>query len=148
MAPDPAADRALLDRLGLAGLADRNPRDLSGGEQQRAALASILAADPQTILLDEPTRGLDYVQKRVLADLLVGLKREGRTIVMATHDVELAAACADRAVLMAEGQIVVDGPARQVMSDSQVFSSQINKLFRDPRYLVVEDVMRVVRDRG
>ena len=108
------------------------------------ALASILAANPQIILLDEPTRGLDYAQKRSLTDLLLGLKREGRTIIMATHDVELAAACADRAVLMAEGQIVVDGSAREVMSDSQVFSSQINKLFRDPRYLVVEDVLRAI----
>jgi energy-coupling factor transport system ATP-binding protein len=144
MSPDPAADQALLERLGLGALADRNPRDLSGGEQQRAALASILAANPGTILLDEPTRGLDYAQKRSLTDLLLGLKREGRTIIMATHDVELAAACADRAVLMAEGQIVVDGPAREVMSDSQVFSSQINKLFRDPRYLVVEDVLRAL----
>ena len=146
MPADPAADQALLERLGLGALADRNPRDLSGGEQQRAALASILAANPQIILLDEPTRGLDYAQKRSLTDLLLGLKRDGRTIIMATHDVELAAACADRAVLMAEGQIVVDGPAREVMSDSQVFSSQINKLFRDPRYLVVEDVLRAVRD--
>ena len=144
MASDPAADRALLDRLGLGALADRNPRDLSGGEQQRAALASILAADPQIILLDEPTRGLDYAQKQNLAHLLLDLKRDGHTIIMATHDVELAAACADRAVLMAEGQIVVDGPARQVMSDSQVFSSQINKLFRDPRYLVVADVVRAL----
>ena len=144
MAPDPIADRALLVRLGLGELADRNPRDLSGGEQQRAALASILAANPQVILLDEPTRGLDYAQKRSLAHLLLDLKRVGHTIVMATHDVELAAACADRAVLMAEGQIVVDGPAREVMSDSQVFSSQINKLFRDPRYLVVEDVVRAL----
>ena len=144
MPADPAADQALLERLGLGALADRNPRDLSGGEQQRAALASILAANPQIILLDEPTRGLDYAQKRSLTDLLLGLKREGRTIIMATHDVELAAACADRAVLMAEGQIVVDGSAREVMSDSQVFSSQINKLFRDPRYLVVEDVLRAI----
>ena len=144
MPADPAADHALLERLGLGALADRNPRDLSGGEQQRAALASILAANPQIILLDEPTRGLDYAQKRSLTDLLLGLKREGRTIIMATHDVELAAACADRAVLMAEGQIVVDGSAREVMSDSQVFSSQINKLFRDPRYLVVEDVLRAL----
>jgi energy-coupling factor transport system ATP-binding protein len=144
MPADPAADQALLDRLGLGALAGRNPRDLSGGEQQRAALASILAANPSTILLDEPTRGLDYAQKRSLTDLLLGLKREGRTIIMATHDVELAAACADRTVLMAEGQIVVDGPAREVMSDSQVFSSQINKLFRDPRYLVVADVLRAL----
>ena len=134
----------MLDRLGLGALAGRNPRDLSGGEQQRAALASILAGDPQIILLDEPTRGLDYAQKRSLADLLLALKAEGRTIIMATHDVELAAACADRVALMAEGQIIVDGPARQVMSDSQVFSSQINKLFRDPRYLVVADVVRAL----
>ncbi len=146
--PDPDGDRALLARLGLDGLAGRDPRDLSGGEQQRAALAAILVAGPQIILLDEPTRGLDYAQKRSLADLLLGLKAEGKTIVMATHDVELAAACADRVALLAEGQVIVDGPARQVMSDSQVFASQINKLFRDPRFLVVEDVLRAVDDYG
>lgn len=144
MALDPSGDQRLLDRLGLGTLAARNPRDLSGGEQQRAALAAILVADPRVILLDEPTRGLDYEQKQRLAELLLAFKQEGRTILMATHDVELAAACADRVVLMAEGQVVVDGTARQVMSDSLVFSSQINKLFRDPRFLVVEDVMRVV----
>jgi energy-coupling factor transport system ATP-binding protein len=134
----------LLNRLGLGTLAERNPRDLSGGEQQRAALASILIADPRVMLLDEPTRGLDYLQKRALAALLTDLKREGRAIVMATHDVELAAACADRVVLLAEGQVVVDGPAREVMTDSQVFSSQINKLFRDPKFLVVDDVLRAL----
>lgn len=141
---DPAADRALLERLGLGGLAERDPRDLSGGEQQRAALAAILVAGPRVLLLDEPTRGLDYDQKRSLTALLLELKREDRTIIMATHDVELVAACADRVILMAEGQVVVDGPVREVMSDSQVFASQINKLFRDPRYLVVGDVLRAV----
>ncbi len=143
--PDPAADRALLDRLGLTEAAGRDPRDLSGGEQQRAALAAILVAEPQVILLDEPTRGLDYVQKEALAALLLDLKRQGRTVIMATHDVELVAACADRVVLLAEGEVVVDGPARAVMSDSQVFSSQINKLFRDPRFLIVEDVLREIK---
>jgi energy-coupling factor transport system ATP-binding protein len=138
---DRPADLALLARLGLGELAGRDPRDLSGGEQQRAALATILVADPQVILLDEPTRGLDYAQKQNLARLLLALNRDGRTIIMATHDVELAAACADRVVLMGEGEVVVDGPARQVMSDSQVFASQINKLFRDPRFLVVDDVV-------
>lgn len=141
MAQDQAADQALLERLGLASLAERDPRDLSGGEQQRAALAAILVAGPEVILLDEPTRGLDYAQKQNLAGLLLSLKREGKTIIMATHDVELAARCADRVVLLAEGQVVVDGPARQVMSDSQVFASQVNKLFRNPRFLVVEDVL-------
>jgi energy-coupling factor transport system ATP-binding protein len=147
MPPDAEGDLALLGRLGLAGLGGRNPRDLSGGEQQRAALAAILVADPTIILLDEPTRGLDYEQKHRLAGLLREMRSEGRTIVMATHDVELAAACADRVVLMAEGQIVVDGPARNVMSDSLVFSSQINKLFRDPRFLVVDDVLDALGER-
>jgi energy-coupling factor transport system ATP-binding protein len=140
MPADPEADARLLARLSLTDVADRDPRDLSVGQRQRAALASILVADPQVILLDEPTRGLDYEQKHALAALLRDLKRDGRAIVMATHDVELAAACADRVVLLAEGQVVVDGPAREVMSDSQVFASQINKLFRDPRFLVVDDV--------
>jgi energy-coupling factor transport system ATP-binding protein len=139
---DTAGDLALLERLGLAPDARRDPRDLSGGEQQRAALAAILVAGPQVLLLDEPTRGLDYAQKRTLADLLLELKREGRSIIMATHDVELAAACADRVILLAEGEVIVDGPARSVMSDSQVFASQINKLFRDPRFLTVEDALR------
>jgi energy-coupling factor transport system ATP-binding protein len=138
---DPDGDLALLRRLGLGDAAERDPRDLSGGEQQRAALAAILVAQPDIILLDEPTRGLDYVQKRSLADLLLALKAEGRTVLMATHDVELAAACVDRVALLGEGQIVVDGPVREVMSDSQVFASQVNKLFRDPHYLVVADVL-------
>jgi energy-coupling factor transport system ATP-binding protein len=141
---DGSRAKALLERLKLGELADRNPRDLSGGEQQRAALAAILIADPQVVLLDEPTRGLDYIQKHALANLLSELRREGRAIVMATHDVELAAACADRVVLLAEGQVVVDGPAREVMTDSQVFSSQINKLFRDPKFLVVDDVLQAL----
>jgi energy-coupling factor transporter ATP-binding protein EcfA2 len=142
--PDSMRAQELLSRLGLGDMAGRNPRDLSGGEQQRAALAAILVANPEVILLDEPTRGLDYIQKQTLATLLSELKREGRAIVMATHDVELAAACADRVVLLAEGQVVVDGPAREVMADSQVFSSQINKLTRDPRFLVVDDVLRAL----
>jgi ABC-type cobalamin/Fe3+-siderophores transport system ATPase subunit len=100
------------------------------------------------ILLDEPTRGLDYIQKHALAGLLSELQAEGRAIVMATHDVELAAACADRVVLLSEGQVVVDGPAREVMTDSQVFSSQINKLFRDPKFLVVDDVLQALGAQG
>ena len=144
MPADPISDRELLDRLGLGHLSERDPRDLSGGEQQRAALAAILVSNPQIILLDEPTRGLDYAQKESLATLLLEMKRQGRTIVMASHDVELVAACADRVVLMAEGEIVVDGPAREVMSDSQIFASQINKLFRDPRFLVVADVLEAL----
>ena len=138
---DPAADRALLARLGLAGQAERYPRDLSSGQRQRAALAAILVAEPQVLLLDEPTRGLDYEQKEALAAILLELRRQGRAILLATHDVELVARSADRVVLLGEGQVVVDGPTRQVMTGSLVFASQVNKLYRDPRYLVVEDAL-------
>jgi energy-coupling factor transport system ATP-binding protein len=131
----------LLDTLGLSAHANRYPRDLSVGERQRVALASILVAEPQILLLDEPTRGLDYQQKAALTSLLQREKARGRTIIMATHDVELVARCADRVVLLGDGQIVVDGPVRQVMSESLVFASQINKLFRDPAMLTVEDVL-------
>jgi energy-coupling factor transport system ATP-binding protein len=111
------------------------------GERQRVALASILVAEPQVLLLDEPTRGLDYVQKAALVAFLQRERARGRTIIMATHDVELVANCADRVILLGDGQVIVDGPARQVMSESLVFASQINKLFRNPALLTVEDAL-------
>jgi energy-coupling factor transport system ATP-binding protein len=135
----------LLDTLSLTSHANNYPRDLSVGERQRVAMASILVANPQILLLDEPTRGLDYQQKATLAAVLQSMKVEGRTIIMATHDVELVANCADRVVLLGDGQVVVDGPARRVMSESLVFASQINKLFRSPALLTVEDVLASTR---
>jgi energy-coupling factor transporter ATP-binding protein EcfA2 len=135
----------LLDTLSLTSHANSYPRDLSVGERQRVAMASILVANPQILLLDEPTRGLDYQQKATLAAFLQSMKVEGRTIIMATHDVELVANCADRVVLLGDGQVVVDGPARRVMSESLVFASQINKLFRSPALLTVEDVLTSAR---
>lgn len=140
--PDPAADHALLAHLGLSHLASHYPRDLSAGERQRVALAAILVAEPSILLLDEPTRGLDYQQKEALARILLDLHADGRTVLLATHDVELVAQCASRVVLLAEGEVVVDGSTRDVMTGSLVFASQVNKLYRDPHYLVVQDVIR------
>lgn len=131
----------LLKQLSLEEHAHSYPRDLSSGERQRAALAAILAAEPQILLLDEPTRGLDYANKTALLNQLRQLQAQGITIIMATHDVELVARCAGRVVLMGEGEIVVDGPVRAVMTESLVFAPQINKLLRDDRFLTVEDVL-------
>jgi energy-coupling factor transport system ATP-binding protein len=130
-----------LKQLSLEEHAHSYPRDLSSGERQRAALAAILAAEPQILLLDEPTRGLDYANKTALLNQLRQLQAQGITIIMATHDVELVARCAGRVVLMGEGEIVVDGPVRAVMTESLVFAPQINKLLRDDRFLTVEDVL-------
>jgi energy-coupling factor transporter ATP-binding protein EcfA2 len=132
----------LLQSLGLAELTQAYPRDLSSGERQRVALAAILAAEPEILLLDEPTRGLDYQNKVLLTRILNDLSGRGITIIMATHDVELVAHCADRVIIMGEGQVVVDGPIREVMTESLIFASQINKLLRDNRFLTVEDVLQ------
>jgi energy-coupling factor transport system ATP-binding protein len=129
------------DRLGLTVLSDACPRDLSTGEQQRVALGAILAAEPEILLLDEPTRGIDALQKQQLADYLRELSTGGITILMASHDVELVARCVDRVVILGDGQVVVDGPLREVMTGSMVFASQINKLLRDPRFITVDDVL-------
>jgi energy-coupling factor transport system ATP-binding protein len=143
--PGNGATAALLGRLGLGAMAGRDPKEMSVGERQRVALAAVLAAEPAVLLLDEPTRGLDYGQKANLTATLQRLAAEGRAILLATHDVELAARVADRVVLLSAGQIVVDGPAREVMTDSLVFASQVSKLFRDPRLVTVEDVAARVR---
>jgi energy-coupling factor transport system ATP-binding protein len=138
----PGEQAELLQTLGIAEQVDRYPRDLSVGERQRVALAAILAAEPGIILLDEPTRGIDYAQKQALVHYLARERTQGRTVIVSTHDVELAAASVDRVIILGDGEIVVDGAAREVMTHSMVFASQINKLLRDDHYLTVEDVLR------
>jgi energy-coupling factor transport system ATP-binding protein len=140
--PPDGAD--LLASLGLIPYRGSDPRDLSVGERQRVALAAVLAANPRALLLDEPTRGLDYLQKEALVHILRRLRGQGTAIVLATHDVEMAAQLADRVVLLGDTEIVADGPAREVMSGSLVFSSQVSKLFRDPSLLTVEDVRSLI----
>ncbi len=133
-----------LAALGIAQLADAYPRDLSGGEAQRAAMAAILVGGPSILLLDEPTRGLDYLAKADLARLLRSLCARGTAIIMATHDVELVAACADRVALLGEGELVVDGPAPAILGDSLLFSSQIAKLFPGSGWLALGDALAVL----
>jgi energy-coupling factor transport system ATP-binding protein len=138
----PAArpDDVLLEALDLTALAASHPRDLSTGEQQRVALAAIMAAGPRLLLLDEPTRGLDYAHKARLADYLMLLRQSGVAVVLATHDVELVARCADRVVMLGDGDIVADGSPRTVLAGSLTFAPQINRLFGG-QYLVPEDVL-------
>ena len=106
---------------------DRYPRDLSVGERQQVAIAAA-SAGAALLLLDEPTRGLDPDAKRALAEQLRRLAGAGAGVLVATHDVEWAACIADRVAMMADGEIYADGPPRQVLSDSLVFSTQVNKL--------------------
>jgi energy-coupling factor transport system ATP-binding protein len=132
---------ALLARLGLTHKAGAYPRDLSVGERQRVALAAITVTLPGALLLDEPTRGLDYTAKEELVRLLKGWRGDGAAIVLVTHDVELAAALADRVVLMSQGQVIADGAPAAVLGASPLFAPQIARLFPETGWLTVEDVM-------
>ena len=124
----------------LEPLRRTHPRDLSAGERQRTALAAMLAGRPPVVLLDEPTRGMDYETKELLIANLRRRCDEGCAVILASHDVELVASCARRVVLLAEGKVVADGPAREVLTESVTFSTQVNKLFGG-RYLTVDDVL-------
>jgi len=129
-----------LDRV-LPGMPkDRHPRDLSEGQRLALALAIVVAPSPALLLLDEPTRGLDYPSKDRLIHVLRGLAEDGHAVVLATHDVELAARVADRAVVLADGQVITDGPARQVVCHSPIFAPQVAKVLAPEEWLTVDEV--------
>jgi energy-coupling factor transport system ATP-binding protein len=131
----------LLTRLGLADKAGHYPRDLSVGERQRVALATIMVTKPRALLLDEPTRGLDYEAKHELLTLLQSWRAEGMAILMITHDVELAAMAADRVIVLSQGEIIATGTAAEVLAPSPLFAPQVARLFPNTGWLTVADVL-------
>ena len=134
------AARRLLDRL-APGVPDAlHPRDLSEGQRLALVIAIQLAAAPKVVLLDEPTRGLDYTAKRSLVEIVDLLAAEGHSVVIATHDVEFVAAAADRVVVMAAGDIVADGPTSQVLVASPAFAPQVAKILAPLEYMTVDQV--------
>ncbi|MFD8029912.1 ABC transporter ATP-binding protein [Streptomyces sp. NPDC002387] len=136
----PGSCRALVTEL-LPGVTDdAHPRDLSEGQRLALALAVVLTARPRLLLLDEPTRGLDYAAKARLVAVLRGLAAEGHAIVLATHDVELAAELAHRVVILAEGEVVADGPAAEVVVASPSFAPQVTKVLAPQQWLTVAQV--------
>jgi energy-coupling factor transport system ATP-binding protein len=133
------AARKLLDRL-VPGVPDEaHPRDLSEGQRLALALAVVLVTSPPVLLLDEPTRGLDYPAKSELAETLRRLADDGHAVMVATHDVEFAAQAADRVVVLAEGEVVSDGPTREVLAASPSFAPQVTKIL-GPGWLRVDEV--------
>ena len=124
----PGTCRALLDRF-APGIPDSvHPRDLSEGQRLALALAIVLASSPPVILLDEPTRGLDYPAKAQLAEVLRELARDGRTVLVANHDVEFVAAAADEVVVLAQGEVVSRGSVVEVVTESPSYAPQTAKV--------------------
>ncbi len=127
----------------LEGLLDRHPYDLSGGEQQRAALAKVLLQDPQVLLLDEPTKGVDNDFKRSLAHVLKELTARGVCIVMVSHDVEFCAAYADRCGLFFDGALVTVDAPQPFFAGKSFYTTAANRLARHvlPNAVTAEDVI-------
>ncbi|MGW8851211.1 ABC transporter ATP-binding protein [Streptomyces xiamenensis] len=140
----PGTCRALLDLLtpGIPG--ERHPRDLSEGQRLALVLAVQLTAAPDVVLLDEPTRGLDYHAKRHFGQVVRELAAEGRAVVIATHDVEFVAATADRVTVMAEGEIVADGPTADVICSSPSFAPQVAKILKPQPWLTPDQVAQAL----
>ncbi len=121
---------AALRGAGLEQLAERNPRDLSGGERQRLALAIVAdgGEPPAVVALDEPTRGMDREAKAQLAQELHRRASEGQAVIVATHDPEFAASCAQRAILLAEGRAIADGPAADLLAGGWYFATETARI--------------------
>ncbi|HEX4821696.1 MAG TPA: ATP-binding cassette domain-containing protein [Acidimicrobiales bacterium] len=141
---DAGTTRATLDAIQPGIDQTHHPRDISEGERLALALAVVLAPGPRLVLLDEPTRGLDYSAKARLGEILRRLASEGHGIVLATHDVELVASVADRGIVLADGEVVSDGPAREVVVHSPVFAPQVAKILAPREWLTVEEVTQAL----
>lgn len=120
---------------GISGLIDKHPYDLSGGEQQRAALAKLLLIKPQILLLDEPTKGLDKYLKNKLSNILNELKKTGMTIIMVTHDMEFCQSCADKCAVLFDGNLVGEENTKEFLQKGIVYAPkrQIYDIFSDDK---------------
>jgi ABC-type polar amino acid transport system ATPase subunit len=107
----------LLESLGVAHRRNALPRELSGGEAQRVAIARAMAMDPPLLLMDEPTASLDPARRGELGETLVKLTDGGRTLLITTHDDDFARDFADRAIILAEGEVVEEGPAAELLAN-------------------------------
>lgn len=136
----PGTTRALLAHLAHDIQDGTHPRDLSEGQRLALALSIVLAGRPPLVLLDEPTRGLDYGAKTRLVASLRSLAVAGHGILVATHDVELVAELADRVMVIADGELVTDGPAADVLAGSPAFAPQVAKVMHPQPWLTVADV--------
>lgn len=137
----PIAPSDLLAHLGLASLASCYPRDLSAGQRQRVALGAVTITQPRLLLLDEPTRGMDYPAKQGLVHLLREWQARGMGVLLVTHDVELAAQAADRVVLLSQGQVIADD-SPSVLAASPLFAPQVAQLFPGTGWLTVDHVLK------
>ena len=143
-----------LNLLGLVQYRKTSPFMLSGGERKRVALASVLAWNPEILILDEPTIGQDYQQKEKLRQFVLQMRTQGKTVIIVTHDVEFVAECNPRVLLMREGKIIADGEARtiltklHVLEQASIVPPQIAQIFLQlPELNLPNDVIDIYEAR-
>ena len=149
MSGDTERLRDVIEKTEIGHLLGSHPYDLSGGEQQRAALAKVLLLDPKIILLDEPTKGLDGFYKKKLAQILKGLTAEGKTILMVSHDIEFCAEYGDTCALFFHGSVVTSAPAREFFAGNSFYTTAANRMARKwyPDAVTAKDVIERCRER-
>ena len=144
---DAGATLALLGRLVPGIPIDTDPRDLSEGERLGLVLAIQLAGGPRVVLLDEPTRGLDYAAKHRLGEILRDLARAGTAVALSSHDVEFIAETADRVALISDGEVIADGATAEVVLSSPTYAPQVAKILAPAPWLTVSEVDLALRAR-
>lgn len=147
MSGDTGRLRDVIEKTEIGHLLGSHPYDLSGGEQQRAALAKVLLLDPEIILLDEPTKGLDGFYKKKLAQILKGLTAEGKTILMVSHDIEFCAEYGDTCALFFHGSVVTSAPAQEFFAGNSFYTTAANRMARKwyPDAVTAKDVIERCR---
>jgi energy-coupling factor transporter ATP-binding protein EcfA2/uncharacterized membrane protein len=135
------------ERCRIAHLLNKHPYDLSGGEQERAALAKILLLNPDILLLDEPTKGCDGAFKQVLADILQDLQQSGITILMVSHDIEFCAKYAERCMMFFDGNIIAEDTANAFFSGNYFYTTAANRMAKHilPQAVLTEDIITAFR---
>ena len=140
----PGTTAALLHELAATVNIASHPRDLSEGQRLALVLAIVLAPKPDLLILDEPTRGLDYESKALLIKFLTERAESGAAVLIATHDVELVAELATRIVILAEGELVADGSTMDVLLASPSFAPQVTKVMSPRKWLTIADVLKAI----
>ena len=142
--------QAVAQQLEITHLLDRHPYDLSGGEQQRAAIGKVLLLEPRLLLLDEPTKGIDAWSKRQLGNLLKDLRRQGITVLMVTHDVEFAAEVSDRCGLFFDHEITSVDTPEEFFCNNNYYTTAANRISRQQyeNAITCEEVIELCRQNG
>lgn len=147
---EPGLIEAVTANLGIAHLLHRHPYDLSGGEQQKAAIGKLLLANPQVLLLDEPTKGLDLPARKALGEILTNLKHAGVCVVVVTHDLDFCSQYGDRCGFLSNGKLIAEGEPHAFFTGNRFYTTAAHRIGRDVclNGITPEEIGEFLMERG